>query len=92
MGLREKSYVILTESDTGKKVGASESWLEMLRRWIVECPGCSEVWLIVGARENDPYVCKTCGHGFSIRLPTQGADAGTDEEPRAKMNGLSEFS
>ncbi|MBD0371817.1 MAG: hypothetical protein ICV60_13330 [Pyrinomonadaceae bacterium] len=74
MALGGKSYVVLTEGDTEKKVRASESWLEMLRRWIVECPSCSEVWLIVGARENDPYVCKTCGHGFSIRLPTEAAD------------------
>lgn len=69
MAFGGKSYVVLTEGDTGKSVRAGESWLEMLRRWIVECPGCSELWLIVGARENDPYVCKTCGHAFSIRLP-----------------------
>jgi rRNA maturation endonuclease Nob1 len=38
----------------------------MLRRWLVECPRCAQVWLAVGARENDRHVCKDCGHGFVI--------------------------
>ena len=38
----------------------------MLRRWIVECPQCAQVWLVVGARERDDHVCKACGHGFPI--------------------------
>ena len=42
---------------------------ENLRRWFVECPRCAEVWLVVGARENDRHVCKGCGHGFIIRFP-----------------------
>jgi hypothetical protein len=41
----------------------------MLRRWLVECPQCSQVWIVVGARENDRHVCKDCGHGFAISLP-----------------------
>jgi rRNA maturation endonuclease Nob1 len=41
----------------------------MLRRWLVECPRCAQVWLVVGARENDRHVCKSCGHGFVVTLP-----------------------
>ena len=55
MGLSGKGYVVLSDSVTGKRVRASESWLEILRRWIVECPQCSEVWLIGGAREGESY-------------------------------------
>ena len=64
MGLRENAYVVLSEGRPIKKAG--ESWLEILRRRLVECPRCAEVWLVVGARENDRYVCKGCGHGFAI--------------------------
>jgi transposase-like protein len=32
----------------------------------VQCPQCSEVRLVVGARKNDQYVCKDCGHSFTI--------------------------
>ena len=32
------------------------------------CPQCQAQWLVVGARENDRYVCKDCGHGFPIKL------------------------
>ncbi len=46
-----------------------ESWPAMLRSWLVECPRCSQVWLVVGARENDRHVCKDCGHGFVVSLP-----------------------
>jgi len=48
----------------GKKRG--ERWFDVLRRWLVQCPQCSEVRLVVGAHENDQYVCKDCGHSFSI--------------------------
>jgi len=47
-----------------RKVG----WPEILRRWFVRCPRCAEVWLVVGAREDERHVCKGCGHGFPIRL------------------------
>lgn len=56
--------VVLPETTVGKKSG--ESWSEVLRRWLVQCPQCSEVRLVVGAQENDRYVCKDCGHGFII--------------------------
>ena len=47
-----------------------ERWPAMLRRWLVECPRCAEVWLVAGARENDRHVCKGCGHSFVVRLST----------------------
>ena len=46
--------------------GAGENWLEKLKQWLVQCPQCSEVRLVVGAHENDRYVCKDCGHSFDI--------------------------
>jgi hypothetical protein len=65
MGVRESAYIVLSE---GRPVKKGESWLGILRRWLVECPQCADVWLVVGARENDPYVCKGCGHHFAIRF------------------------
>ena len=65
MGLGRSDYLALTDTRTRKAAG--ESWLEMLRQWLVQCPQCSEVRLVVGAHEDDQYVCKDCGHSFSIR-------------------------
>lgn len=73
MGLRETDYVVLSEGRPIKKAG--ESWLEILKRWLVECPRCTQVWLVVGAQENDHYVCKDCGHGFAIRFPITPSDS-----------------
>jgi len=64
MGLGLSDYLVLT--DTGATKAAGESWLEMLRQWLVQCPQCFEVRLVVGAHQNDQYVCKDCGHSFSI--------------------------
>jgi len=64
MGLGESDYLALTH--TRNRETAGESWLEMLRQWLVQCPQCSEVRLVVGAHEDDQYVCKDCGHSFSI--------------------------
>ena len=66
MGASEIGYIVLPEGGAGKRVGAG--WLERLRRWLVECPQCAAVWLVVGAREDDGYICKDCGHGFVIRF------------------------
>jgi rRNA maturation endonuclease Nob1 len=66
MATREDQYIVLPETTIGKKRG--ESWLDILRRWIVRCPKCSEVRLVVGADENDQYVCKDCGHKFKIKF------------------------
>ena len=64
MGLGRSDYLALTDTRTRKAAG--ESWLEMLRQWLVQCPQCSEVRLVVGAHENDQYFCKDCGHSFFI--------------------------
>jgi len=64
MGLGRSEYLSLTDTRTRKAAG--ESWLELLRQWLVQCPQCSEVRLVVGAHEGDRYVCKDCGHSFSI--------------------------
>ena len=64
MGLGLSEYITLTAPETGKDAG--ENWLEMLRQWLVQCPQCSEVRLVVGAHEGDRYICKDCGHGFVI--------------------------
>jgi uncharacterized protein (DUF983 family) len=51
---------------SGELDGAEQRWLMTLRRWLVQCPECTEVRLVVGARENDRYKCKQCGHDFTI--------------------------
>ena len=64
MVLSEKKYIVLPEATVKESDG--ERPFEILRRWLVQCPQCSEVRLVVGARENDQYVCKDCGHSFTI--------------------------
>lgn len=66
MGLRMSKHVVEPESRPVKRVDESRS--KILRQWFVECPQCAQVWLVVGARENDRHVCKGCGHGFAIRF------------------------
>ena len=53
---------------------------EILRRWLVQCPQCSEVCLVVGARENDQYVCKDCGHSFTITNDDLAEQSREDQE------------
>jgi transposase-like protein len=64
MGLGRSDYLGLTDTRTRKAAG--EAWLELLRQWLVQCPQCSQVRLVVGAHEDDRYVCKDCGHSFFI--------------------------
>jgi DNA-directed RNA polymerase subunit RPC12/RpoP len=66
MAVPENEYIVLPETIDGKKRG--ERWVEVLRRWLVKCPQCSEVRLVVGAHEDDEYVCKNCGHRFTIKF------------------------
>jgi hypothetical protein len=68
MGIKETGYVIQSDGGAGERRRRRDGWLDSLRRWLVECPQCAEVWLIVGARDNDGHTCKKCGHGFTIRL------------------------
>ena len=76
MALEKSEYVVLPEGNSRKN--GRESWAEILRRWLVECPRCSEVWLVVGARENDRYICKDCGHTFVIRFSGAANDRQSD--------------
>ena len=66
MALENSGYVVLSGGATGKR--RAESWAEILRRWLIECPQCAQVWFVVGASENDRHVCKDCGHSFVIRF------------------------
>ena len=66
MAVPENQYIVLPETIDGKKQG--ERWFEVLRRWLVKCPQCAEVRLVVGAHENDEYVCKNCRHRFTIKF------------------------
>ena len=70
MGLGPREHIALAVPETGK--GAGESWLEMLREWLVQCPQCSEVRLVVGAHEKDRYICKDCGNIFVMGLIRAG--------------------
>ena len=63
MALGENEYV---RSVASVSTRPKESWLELLKRWLVQCPACAEVRLVVGANENDEYVCRECGHSFAI--------------------------
>ncbi len=58
--------VQITQTAPQNRKGAREDWLEMLRQWLVQCPRCSEVWLVVGVKEKDRYVCKDCGNSFVV--------------------------
>ena len=69
MGLGPGDSSFLTAPETGK---VAENWLEMLRQWLVQCPQCSEVRLVVGAHEKDRYICKDCGHSFIIGFNRAG--------------------
>lgn len=64
MGAKEPGHVVRPDSRTVER--ADESRSGVLRRRLVECPRCAEVWLVVGARENGRHVCKGCGHAFVI--------------------------
>jgi len=66
MGLGPSEHIALTAPETRKLV--EENWLERLRQWLVRCPQCSEVRLVVGAHEKDRYICKDCGHSFDIGI------------------------
>jgi transposase-like protein len=59
------------------RTGARKKWREMLKQWVVQCPECDEVRLVVGAHENDRYVCKDCGHRFVIKLSVATNDTAT---------------
>ena len=72
MAMKEGRHIVLQKGRVEKRGG--ESWLEILKRWLVECPQCTEVWLVVGARENDPYICKDCGHSFAIKFSITPSD------------------
>lgn len=72
-------YIVLSKSNKMEKQG--ESWREILPRWLVRCPRCLEQWLVIGARENDRYVCKDCCHGFAIKLSVASKTA-SDEVKR----------
>ena len=65
MELAETKYVVLQEDGFTKP--PTERWPETLRRWLVQCPKCAEIRLVVGARDNERYVCRDCGHSFTIR-------------------------
>lgn len=73
MSLAETKYVVFPPHELKKQ--AMESLPETLRRWLVKCPECAEVRLVVGARENQHYVCKDCGHGFTIKLSVAANDS-----------------
>jgi transposase-like protein len=74
MAVPENQNIVLPETTVGKNRG--ERWLETLRRWLVKCPQCSEVRLVVGAHENDEYVCKDCGHRFTIEFSVAAKELG----------------
>jgi transposase-like protein len=77
MSLAETKYVVFPEHELTEQ--ARQSLPEILRRWLVKCPQCAEVRLVVGARENERYVCKDCGHSFTFRLSVAANDDSSNE-------------
>jgi transposase-like protein len=73
MAVPENQYIVLPETRWKK---TSRKMSEVLRRWLVKCPQCSEVRLVVGAHENDEYVCKNCGHRFTIKFSVATKEPG----------------
>jgi len=43
------------------------NWREILRNWSQQCPQCGKKWLVMGAREGDQHICKSCGEHFRIQ-------------------------
>lgn len=76
MAIAETKYVL---SDNEFTKAPRESRLETLRSWLVRCPNCDESRLVVGARENEPYTCKGCGHSFPIHISVAENDLSNDE-------------
>ena len=74
MAVPENEYIVLPEVRNEKE--REEQWFEILRRWLVQCPECSQARLVVGARQNDRYVCKDCGHSFNITRSTVAKSTG----------------
>jgi DNA-directed RNA polymerase subunit RPC12/RpoP len=72
MAVPENNYIVLRDTTARKERG--QRWLDTLKQWLVQCPQCSEVRLVVGARENDRYVCKDCGHKFTIKFSARKND------------------
>lgn len=67
-------HALVTTREGVKNMGLG--WREILRDWSQRCPRCGETWLVIGAREGDQHICKSCGHGFSIqRQRPKGQDA-----------------
>ncbi len=42
------------------------TWREMLNRWTLPCPSCGERWFVIGAREGESHICKSCHHAFVV--------------------------
>ena len=70
MGLKQFRQAVRPAERAGRR--SAEGWASMLRRWLVECPRCAQVWLVVGAREDERHVCKDCGHDFPLSLSAAG--------------------
>jgi len=64
MGLGPSEHTSLTATPTEK--GMAKNWREMLKQWLVQCPECSVVRLVVGVQDKDQYRCRDCGHSFVI--------------------------
>jgi phage FluMu protein Com len=69
VSLENNDYIVLSGGELPKRPG--EGLPEILTQWLVKCPQCFEVRLVVGAQENDQYICKDCGHRFAIRPTTE---------------------
>ena len=72
MALSMEKYFVMSNGLIEKT--SRESWLDILHRWLVRCPHCAAVWLAIGIRENERYVCKDCGHDFAVKNSVNHTD------------------
>ena len=52
----------------------------------MRCPGCSQTWLVAGARRGEAYLCKRCGTRLLAGAPEPLPDV-RPGDARAKARG-----
>ena len=56
----------------------------------MRCPGCSQTWLVAGARRGEAYLCKRCGTRLIAGAPASLPNPRPGREgtkPRGELRG-----
>jgi hypothetical protein len=43
---------------------------------VLRCPTCARAWLVVGLKEGDRHICKSCGWEFAVTASLLSAGTG----------------